>query len=359
MNDKIKMGVVGLRFGDAVISGQIIQGIGHPYVQLCGVTDLNAAVARSRSERYNVPHFATYDDMLADKSIEAVGIFTPPAGRADMVRRAILARKHVMTTKPFELDAGAALSVLNEARNIKRVVHMNSPSPLLPPDWQQVETWRRRYKLGRPIAANFSTWASYREEADGSWMDDPKRCPAAPIFRIGIYSVNDMVRLMGPAASVQVTTSRLFTGRPTPDNAQLTLRFKNGAIGGIFASFCINDGNFYADAVIVNFENGTIYINAQPPVGPSDHIQLHLVMAEGKAAHTMDRVTIPLAQRAGTYQWDNFYHALREGTSQDTLTPLQVAEGIAIVEAMYRAEASGMAEAVADPEQLAMASAVA
>ena len=349
LNHKPKIAFVGLRFGDHVIEHQIVRGKGARWFSLAGVSDIKANVSESRAAHYGVKCYPSYDAIIADRSIDVVGIFTPPAGRAEMIRKAINSGKHVITTKPFELDSRAALAVLLEAEKLGRAVHLNSPSPLLPPDWQCIQEWRERHSLGRPIAAHFTTWAAYREKADGGWYDDPTRCPVAPIFRIGIYSVNDLVRLLGAAESVQVTTSRLLTERPTPDNAELTIRFKNGCIGGIFASFCVNDGNSYADAVVLNFENGTVYLNAAPPEAPDGRIHLHLIIRDGDRFRMAERADVSVDERAGTYQWEALYRAVRGEKLHDAVTPLQIAQAVAVVEAMAEAERTGARAMVRNP----------
>lgn len=74
-----------------------------------------------------------------------------------------------------------------------------------------------------PLGARADIWASYREQADGTWYDDPQKCPVAPVFLLGIYLINDLIQLFGPVRDVQVLQSRLSTGRPTADNGQLSL----------------------------------------------------------------------------------------------------------------------------------------
>ncbi len=106
-----------------------------------------------------------------------------------------------MTTKPFELDPKAAMATLREARRRHRIIHLNCPAPLLSPDLEQIERWREEFQLGKPVGARADAWTNYREKADGSWYDDPKLCPVAPIFRIGIYLI---------------TISSTFLVNPTP-----------------------------------------------------------------------------------------------------------------------------------------------
>jgi predicted dehydrogenase len=137
--EKLRIGIVGLRFGKHIVENQIAQGPGKPYFELGGICDLNVPLARAVAEPHGVATYASFDAMLADARLPVIGLFTPPHGRAELVRKAIRAGKDVMTTKPFELDPEAALSVLQEARRLGRTVHMNSPGPLCAPEQVRVE----------------------------------------------------------------------------------------------------------------------------------------------------------------------------------------------------------------------------
>ena len=250
------------------------------------------------------------EELLADSTIEAIGLFTGPVGRAELISRIIRAGKHVMTTKPFELDPA------RDRRAGRSEAASGDRTPEL----------ARSAGAGRPAAGSAlagevqsrpprrlppKVWASYREEADGGWYDDPNRCPVAPIFRLGIYLINDMVRLFGSAQSVQVMHSRLFTGRRTPDNAQLAVRFNNGVLGNIFASFCVDDGQFYGNSMVLNHENGTIFRNAGPlPYGVAAHASHMSVVAKSGTDDSTIEHAEP-AEQYGGYQWDAFHRAVR------------------------------------------------
>lgn len=103
-----------------------------------------------------------------------------------------------------------------------------SMSTVPSPDLNQILLWREDLRLGRPIAARADIWSSYREAADGSWYDDPEKCPVAPIFRLGIYLINDLIRLVGKPVAVSVMSSRLFTGRPCVRNMRIAV---SGVLG--------------------------------------------------------------------------------------------------------------------------------
>jgi predicted dehydrogenase len=336
----IPLAIAGLRFGRHVIQ-RIATGEGRHHVRVAAVCDLDGSLAARTGAELGVPAFASLDDLLADPAIPGIGLFTPPAGRSALVRRCLAAGKHVMTTKPFDLDSHAAAEVLAEARRLGRVVHLNSPSPS-PADLAQIQEWIHEHDLGQPVAARAEMLTSAREEADGSWYDDPLRCPLAPVFRLGIYLINDLLTLFGPAAQVFAQGERLRTGRPTPDQGQISLRFRNGGLGSIYATYCCDDGDRYLSGLLLHCERGTIYRNLAPDLtwqsGPFFRARLDLVMGNqhGRrhvATRHIDRVS-------GEYEWAAFATACREGRPLDEATCNIVVEGIRVVEAMGRSEQS-------------------
>lgn len=337
--DRIKLVMVGLNFGGHVIN-EIVTGSGAGHIDLVGVCDLDRGKAAELSLRFDVPAYANLDEVISDPNVEAVALFSGPAGRADLIRKIIRAGKHVVSTKPFELDADAALSVLFEAQRLNKVVILNSPSPTLPPDLAQIDLWRNEFDLGRPVGGRFDVWASYQEAADGRWYDNPELCPIAPVFRIGIYLINDAVRLFGEASEISALFSHVRTGRPTHDNAQLGIRFKSGALANIFASFCIDDGDAHRNQMTVNFERGTVYRNCGPVqsayLDGGSEISLVRSGANGRelAAHAVLSGYHP----QWAYQWEIFHRLVRGDKTIKTVSPETVAAGIRIIEAMLRAQ---------------------
>lgn len=331
----VKLVVVGLHFGRTVMKDLLPTG--SAAVRVVGVCDLDRELAATTAEAIGVRQYAHLPAVLADPGVHAVALFTGPSGRASLIREAVRAGKHVMTTKPFELDPYAADNVLREARRLGLVVRLNSPSPVVPVDLVQIGDWRDTFELGRAVGAQGGVWASYQETPDGSWYDDPDRCPAAPISRLGIYLVNDLIRLLGPAGRVQVLESRLRTGRPTPDNAHLTIGFPGGAIGAVSASFCVDDGRPYRDRLTLNYERGTITRTREE----GGMITLELA----RTGHPAEVVTVTAAPDGG-YHWDAFAQLVHGGLDSTDDHLSEIVGGVCVLEAMGRAARSRRTENV-------------
>jgi predicted dehydrogenase len=337
--DRISLGLVGLNFGRWIVLHHLLEEPAFTYFHLAALCDTNSAqldkMTAELGDRFTGKTYATLDEMLDNPEIKVVGLFTGPVKRAELIRKIIRKGRDVITTKPFEIDAEAALAVLKEAGELGRVVVLNSPAPVLRPDLAKIFEWQKTYHLGQPIAARSEATASYVEKADGSWYDKPDLCPVAPIFRIGIYLINDLCNFFHNPESVFVQHSRLRTGRPTPDHAQMGIQYRSGALVNIFASFCVGDGDWYRNSLILNFEFGTVYRDAGAV--RSDPARLTLVGCDGgDKRKIIDEVEIP--QASDSYSWGKFHDMINGRTPPNLTTAEQIVEGIRIVNAMSRAE---------------------
>ncbi|SFL57255.1 Predicted dehydrogenase [Paenibacillus sp. 1_12] len=341
--EKLNIAIVGLRFGSTVIE-ELLEGECNPYFHVYAVCDLDPSKVDDSARKYGAKPYYSMESLLADPEIQVVGLYTPPAGRAELIDQIMSAGRDVITTKPFELSPQKALDILTKAIAMKRVVHLNSPGPVWHETLTYIKAWTAKYELGIPIGGRWDIWVNYREKADGGWYDDPERCPVAPIFRLGIYIINDMVRIFGPVHKVSTLSSRLITERPTVDNSQVSLLFRNGAIANIFGSFCVDDSQRYKSPMILNFEYGTFYCDVMP-TNEGDANKLLLVACD---PITKQRITeeVEVTGDAGRYQWEAFYESVCERKMNEEAYIHDVVEGLKIIEAMQRSESRGTVEVV-------------
>lgn len=299
--------VVGANFGLTIASQ--LNAAGGPVV-VSGVCDLDMDKARQAAGRLGVRAYAGLDAVLDDPAVEAVGVFTGPVGRGRLIERIVGAGKHVMTTKPFELEPAEAARAFDAAERHGRALHLNSPAPCAPADLALIRRVLAGGELGRPVALQARTWADYQEKADGSWMDDPESCPAGPLFRLGVYFLNDFAGLPGRPVEVQVQHTRLRTGRPTADQAQIAIRYDTGALGNIFTSFCVGDGGPYRDEVSLVCERGEIRRWMEREGGVEMRNDRAVVEIRRRGAK-VERFEGGPGDFAGWYGWEAFYAAVR------------------------------------------------
>lgn len=342
--EPIGIGFVGLGFG-GYIAETVLTGPASEFFSIKAVCDTDHRKATNFGKRHGLKVCESLEELLTDDGISAVALFSEPHGRAALLSRIIWAGKDVMTTKPFELDPIATRKVLEEADSLGRVIHVNSPGAEYPAYLRQMLQWREEYDLGWPVGCRGEMLVSYRETADGRWLDDPAKAPAAPIFRLGVYVISDMIRLFGRIEKVQTFSSRLFTGRPTADNAQVSLLFENGALGNIYATFGVDNGQHYAGSLIFHFERGTIYRNMSPVGYGMAEGSSRLSLVTCSAEKEVITREFESQEASGSYQWEAFHAAITG--SRPVRTPAEdITHGVEILEAMARSEKSGATETI-------------
>ena len=325
----VKIGVVGLGFGLSYMRDHL--GDGARYVDIVAVCDLRQDRLDAGRDAFACETYTDLGTMLAEADIEAVVLFSGPIGRADIIRRCLSAGKHVMTTKPFELDAGAATAVLADAKEMGLALFLNSPAAVLGEDIHQIRRWQDELGLGELVFATLECWYWSLEQADGSWYDDPALCPVAPIFRLGIYGINDLTSLAGDPIEVNVLQSRMKTGRPTPDVAQLGVRFANGAIATVRNTWRCRPSRSLLDSEFI-FEYGTVRRRQD-----EGRCTLTLTTEDADGQRRQVDACVDVGRTNHMYRWDLFQRAIRGEQLEGLTTPEQIVAGVTIINAMARA----------------------
>ena len=155
----------------------------------------------------------------------------------------------------------------------------------------------------------------------------------------------NLEQIFGRARRVNLLQSRLFTGRPTADNAQLGIEFENGALGNVFASFCVRDGDHYRNGLTLNFERGVVYRNVGPERA-GDASELALVINDDVWQPRRIAAQQIVSGKSGDYDWTGFAAAVRRAPDAPAYEIDHILEPLRIVNAMAAAAKSGQTEAV-------------
>jgi predicted dehydrogenase len=121
------------------------------------------ALARAREFFPDAEATSDFRAVLRRDDIEVLDITTHPGDRAALIRAALEARKHVLSQKPFvlDLDAGARLADLADARGVRLAVNQNGRWA---PHWSYLTQLVRSGKLGEIASIDFTVaW-------DHSWV---------------------------------------------------------------------------------------------------------------------------------------------------------------------------------------------
>lgn len=142
MEQKFRMGVLGLGEGRSIISA-VQQSA---YWELGNICDLNEELCKERCREFGLSTYTTsYEEMLAQRDIDVIGIYTPDQLHATHIMMALKAGKHVICTKPLMVDLEEANELLKVQRETGKAVFVGQSSRYFEPARRQ----RLDYEAGK------------------------------------------------------------------------------------------------------------------------------------------------------------------------------------------------------------------
>lgn len=189
---------------------------------------------------HGLAQVADIADILADPTIDAVGLLTPPDTHLDLVRKLCAAGKHVLLEKPLEVSLSRAEALVRTAEEAGVTVAVCLQQRFRKAA-QRLATSLAEAKLGRIISVN-TRIPLWRPQ---SYYDQPGRGTLARdgggvLITQGIHTLDLMLSLAapytGPVAEVCGYTTTAAHRMEGEDLACFALKFSGGAAGVLFAS---------------------------------------------------------------------------------------------------------------------------
>lgn len=200
-----------------------------------GVT-LEPDLARDFAAEMNLALGTSYEDILADKSIDCVVLATPHTRHRAQVEAAAAAGKHVFCEKPFALtvdDAKAAIAACRRAGVALGVGHNRR----LWPSIVKLKEIVGAPEFGTVMFAegNYSHDILANTPLD-NWRSAPEETMAGGMTGMGIHLLDTFSFLIGPIARANALSTRRTLPFPSGDTTQAMLAFRNGATATISTS---------------------------------------------------------------------------------------------------------------------------
>jgi predicted dehydrogenase len=173
----------------------------------------------------------SYEDVLADKSIEAVLLATPHSKHRAQVEAAAAAGKHIYCEKPFALakaDAEAMLAACARAGVVIGVGHHFRLMPSL----CALRALCAEGALGTimHVDGNYSHDWLAATPVD-NWRSAPEESRAGSMTSMGIHVLDCFRDLIGPMRRIAALSTRRTLPLPSGDTSSALIEFANGATG--------------------------------------------------------------------------------------------------------------------------------
>lgn len=230
-----KIGIIGLGMASAP-HARSLQDL-KERVEVKAAFSPSAQRRKAFAEAYGFAVADSADAIFSDASIDAVLLLTPPNTHLDLVRRAALARKHVLLEKPLEISLERAEDLVAVAENagVKLgVVLQHRFRPIS----TALAGLIREGRLGDIVSASARLY-NWRPQ---SYYDQPGRGTKARdgggvLLTQAIHTLDLMISLAGlPIEVTGYAVTSPVHRMETEDLAFAATKFENGGIGAISAT---------------------------------------------------------------------------------------------------------------------------
>ena len=181
--------------------------------------------AKGRSIRLH----ATYEEVLADKDVDAVVLASPHTVHFPQIMAAAEAGKHVFCEKPFCLSGAEAQTALDAlaTKGLKVAIGHNrrfSPNALLLKKMIDAGDLGDMIQIEGNFSANMAMF-------DGEWRASRAESPAGGMTSLGIHAVDMFINLFGRIASVEAVSRRVAIPYDIDDATGILMDFEDGKLG--------------------------------------------------------------------------------------------------------------------------------
>lgn len=157
---KLRLGVLGLGEGRSIISAALNSELW----ELAMLCDKNEALCQERCAEFRFDRYTTnLEELLANASIDVVGIYTPDPLHAEHIKACLDAGKHVICTKPLLDDLSSAGDLLEAGRRSGKLVFVGQSTR----HFESMQRQRRDFEAGKHGDV-YSVEAYYN--ADNRWF---------------------------------------------------------------------------------------------------------------------------------------------------------------------------------------------
>lgn len=255
--EKIRIGVIGT---GSIAMEHLRAYQKNPHVEIYALCDLNAELLAKRAAEFGVEHtFTNCEDMLKLPEIDAVSVCTWNSAHAPCSIAALNAGKHVLCEKPMAMNAKEAVAMKEAAERNGKLLMIGFVRRF-GNDCDILKDMIDNDQFGEIYYAK----ATYlrRNGNPGGWFGDKARSGGGPLIDLGVHVIDLSRYLLGGPKPVSVygATFRKLGNRPdvkggkaylsarandttvcdVEDLATALIRFDNGAVVSVEASFSLN-----------------------------------------------------------------------------------------------------------------------
>ena len=231
---KLRVAVVGIGWWSDVLADAALRS---GAIEIAGCYTRSDDKRAAFAKKYRCRPASSYEEIIADRDIEAIINTTPNGVHLATTRMAAEAGKHVFLDKPIANTVADGLKIARvcEAAGVvlalgyqrRRESHFR---------WIKAEIDAGRF--GKLVQAECNISRDRLGKIDlSSWRYQASGMPGGVMLQIGIHYVDVLEMLIGPVRRVHGASAQLVLPGDNPDVANLILEHECGAISNLTASY--------------------------------------------------------------------------------------------------------------------------
>jgi len=186
--------------------------------------------ARPFCEERGIALTGSFDDILADPTIDAILLATPHSLHRAQVIAAAAARKQVFCEKPLALTRADAMAMFEACRAAGVLLAVGHNRRF----WPSMRALRQITASGELGAILHIEGHNSNENSNavlGGWRLSPEESPGGGLTGAGLHVLDAFTSLIGPTRQVYARLNPREAGPPQLDTAMLAIDFANAVTG--------------------------------------------------------------------------------------------------------------------------------
>ena len=246
--------------GSGMIAGVHLAALKEiPDARIVGAWSLPPEETQRFSVQHQIRGYRSYDELLADREVQAVTICLPSGHHADYGMRAASAGKHVIVEKPIDVTIAKARALIETCRKNDRrlsVIFQNRFTPAA----RKLRKALDQGLLGRLILGDaYVKW--YRSPAyytSNAWRGTKAIDGGGALINQAIHTIDLLQWMMGGAKRLCGLARTSTHTIESEDLGVAVVEFSNGAVGVIEGSTAIQPG--FKERIEIHGQKGSVIL---------------------------------------------------------------------------------------------------
>lgn len=227
--------------------------------ELLAVARANHQRAASFAREFGAARwYANWEELVADKDLDAVYIATPVYLHAEQTIAAAKAGKHVLCEKPMALNAGDSNRMIDACKDHEvtlGIAYYRHFYPVI----RRIGEIINSGEIGDPVTAGIQVfeWFDRKPGEPRYWLLEKEKSGGGPMMDFGCHRIEVLQHLFGNAGKVQSGLYNLHFNREVEDTAWVSLYFEDKVHALITVSHAAGEPR---DSLDVYCTRGSIHV---------------------------------------------------------------------------------------------------